>query len=971
MIETAERTIIRVVVTNPWRMEDPASRVIDYPAWTEGVVADYLPASEVEYGPDDVLVTLNGVPVDGDEWGTTPVAAGECVTVIPRIGEAVTVVYAVVQVAIIIAGVLVAADQAKRAKIQAHHAARRASRRAAMMDGSAVYGWNGVQNTTEPGRSIPILLGEHRVGGQIVYAEPREGLSTKLLDMVILISQGEVAGPKGGNLTADAAGMQINGATPSDYPGITIDHRVGSPTQTAMAKILPTKVPRNTTVNGKTLAIGVAETYTMQADRSAVTFTFKLPNGIWYTNPPSYVSWWNFKANLRARWRTYPGGAFGSWTNFSSGWIAGQHNLYTGGFAYTKPAQFQWKSPDLTSGHYEFEVELLSYSNVTSSAGWTFTVDTTNTRVVFAEASEFFEPLMRYPTRALVGVTALASEKLGGVPPTITAIWQGLLLRQYTQVPGATLVSSSSGATNSGAGSNAFSDGTVNFTTLGVKPGDLVTITDAGTGSSSNEGTFYVVTVPTTTSLVLQTVGQADPGFDNGTGVTYTIQSTTGVYSTAFTRNPAWQILNILADTDWGGGGDLVWHQDFDIQSFIDSADFCDGLVSRGVTDPIVGESANGRNRPGDASNIFRVDSSNPSRFDNVKVDDTLVIDDTSLAGSYRIDAILNSSTLRCSTTAGADPGWSNASGATWSINGTERRFLSDFYIDDQTDMWAAANAIAKNARCAILWVNGKLYLRPDESTSVVAVISSDLIVPGSFRREYIGTVQAANILEGQFLNAEKDYEQDVVRYEDPAVFTNSETHNPQRIEMFGKTRQTDAIRTVKYQALSNRYERKAIAFKIPTTGLALIWGDRIRLGSDILPHETIEQGADLWPSAVVVSATATTVTFDRDVYLDANYSRVTIQDQDDDSITTVTFNSLTGWTRTLTVGSWPDFTPAEGDIAVLTVLYGDSTTPYDFKIVEIVDDGDGTRELKCVPFNTNLYTEADDPDTAPTFDVT
>ncbi len=825
--------ITRVVVNDPWRISEPDGREITEMDHTGGALADYLPPELEGYTDQDVTVSLNGRPISDLSWKLLKPRPGDTVAVIPTVGDLTTIV---IQVVIIVAGIIISMDQAKRAKIQAHHAARRAARKAAMLDGSAIYGWNGVQNTTEAGRSIPILLGRHLVGGQIVYVEPRQDTNGKVLDMVLVISQGETAGPVGGNITGAGANLLINGAPLSDYPGITVDSRNGTSTQSAMKKILPTTVPRSKTNINKQMATGVAESFITLPNRSHASFMIRVPYGVWFTgSPPGMITQAPCTISMRARFRDYPSGSFGSWITFNH-----QTTAYfvrtAGGAIKAKPTHFEWKSPQLsdTSARKEFEIELVSIAITTT---FTPTIDTTNTRIMLSEAREFSEQPNRYIGTAVVGVSALGSEKLGGVPPTITHLHDGLLLRVY---------------------------------------------------------------------------------------------SDTTTYTEQFTRNPAWHILNILGDTEWGGGGRLLWASDFDIQSFIDAAAFCDGIVSRGTTNPLSSGTATCTTVAG-TNKIQISGAGDPSRFDSVKVDDSFQIQTGADAGSYAVDEIINSSAIKVRNLVPntGNPSFTGATGANWLINGTEKRLLSDFYIDDQTDMWEACHAIARNARCAILWVNGKIALVPDQAGSAVQIISKDLIVKGSFRREYVGGFKAANIYEAQFLNEDKDYEQDVVRYEDPAVITDDESHIPARVAMFGKTRQTDVIRSVKYHVFSNRYERRPISFQVPAAGLALIWGDRFRLGTDVQPYESLEDGADLWPTAIVVSADASSVTLDRDIYLDSDYGRVSIQHQDTDVISDVEFNTVSGWTRTLEGISWgAEGQPEAGDIALCRIVYGNNTTP-------------------------------------------
>ncbi len=874
----AERIVRRVVVNDPWQPASQAGRTIEERPYTGGALRSYLPPECHGYGEQEFVCGVNGLVIPEAAWDTLVPRPGDSVQVIPRVADPVTAVLIGVNIVLAAAGIWSAADQARRAKIQAHHAARRAASQAAHMADSSTYGWTGIHNTTEPGRPIPLLFGEHRVGGQIVYAEPRHGIkSSPLVDMVIVISQGEVAGPKGGNLTHDDARLLIDGTPLSDWSGVVVDSRNGTKTQSAMAKVLPSFVPRNTTPNiGYILYQNKASTgstlYITQPNRAWIRFIIRAPYGFRYDNPAGgpNKSVSSGTATVRMRWRSYPSGGFGAWLTVPFTRAAYPTNQSYGAAISIAPMQFE--SPALALDRYEFEIEVTAFTvahGTVSNFNW----------ITLIEAQEFSEAPQRYIGQAVCALANLPASRLRGSPPTVTAIWQGLKLRVY---------------------------------------------------------------------------------------------SDTTTYTEEFTRLPAWHILNILANTDWGGGGLLDWDQDFDLQSFIDAATFHNALIGRGVTDPIVDEDGNGDTVAG--SNKFKVSGATINgRFTDgtVKIDDTLVLEGGADAGSYRIATIQSDGVLLVTETDGSATSFTGATGANWHIDGTEPRFLCDYYIDGQTELWEAVNAIANTCRSAIVWVNGKVALIPDQSSSVVQVIGKDMIVPGSLQIEYMSRRAAANITEVQFLNADKDYEQDVARYEDPQALTDGDPHIPTRIEQFAITRPTHAIRQAKFHALSNNYEPFSIILKVHAQALALVWGDRFRLGEDLRAYRSLEY--DLHQSAIVVSATATTVTLDRDVYIDtSNAVYVSIQHIADDTIDdTVQVDSPSGaWTRVLTVGAWAT-TPAAGDSAVLHTVFGDSSTPQDFKVISITEDGDAVRELRAVPFNVNLYTDADDPDTAPTFDVT
>lgn len=957
----AERTVLVadvVDVFNPQRGR--RSGLIPY---VEGMtVLDAIPRDRLAKDPTSYKTSLNGGVVPWRERADTRLKPGDSLTCIvqPQVTGAVALVITVVTAVI---SAWQAWDAGKRAKIQAHHAARRAARKAQQMADSHTYGWEGIRNSVTPGRPIPLLYGRHRVGGQFVYAETRADTGKKsVLDTVLVVSEGEVEGLEPGTIL-------INGAPTSEYTGITVANRAGTLTQTRMSEVYPTLVPRTLNKPGNNLDLTGASptTYLSQPGRTGFQLSINTPSGCGITTSAGQGS---FQGTVRfdfsLRWRAWPSGAFSSPVTFSSKVMRTYGSGPIGGLAASLNGNtrinVQFKTPTLALDRYELELTLtniqLTYKQNRSPFPGVPTptpVYDTSKPVVLTEVREFNESPQVFPKLAVLGFSAIASDKLGGGLPEITSIWKGLKVCVYTAAVGDIIDSDSSGVTNGGAGTDNFNTGAVNWVTLGVQPGDILNITDSGSGPSSQEGKYRILTV-SASQLTVETLEGNDPGWSNGTNVTYTIETRSGVCTEQYSQNPAWVTFDILSHPDHGGGAYLNAAKDFDQQSFIDAADFCDVLIPRGLTDPIDSDtsgSTNGGSNQFNAPAAFRFPGSG-----GVRVDDTLVILSGADAGSYRIDSVFDQSLL-VSTVTGGTVTFTGTSGFSWEIRNTERRCKADHYFDGGTNVWEAANAVAKNARLALVRSGGKIRLIPDNTGAVVQYFGMGNIIKGSFSIQYLSHSNLANRIEVQFADEDKDWTQQIVELEDPQVLANNLPVIKTQIEAFGVTRATQAMRIAKYHYMSNRNERMLVNFEVAADAIALEWGDLFKLNHDAVFHRTLNAfgGTTIYPSGRVIRREGSDIVLS-DVpieWLD-NLQFVTIRHQDDTTSTAISFYPSGTLSDRIPDSGLDKVQP--GDVWTTDTPFVDSPSQILWQVTSITRSGDNRRKISAVSHNPDMYSD-------------
>lgn len=416
--------ILRTLVADPWRPRD--TRETEWLPTTGGSLRDYLPAECLAPDTDPALFTVshNGRVLGAAAWGAVIPRDGDGIVVSLRpLGLEVAVIAIVAQVI----SFAIAWNENKRAKIQAHHAARRAAAQAEQMGDSMIYGWHGAQNTTEPGRPIPVLYGRHRVGGHVVFAETRLGLSAgqAALDMVLVISEGEVQEMEGLTTT-----VEINGKPITAYPGVSATARTGTTIQSMIPSGWSGATPSATQAMAVTLVLGTPVVVVTAANVDGYEVKIESPAGV---NPSGLA----ITGAAPGGGVTTPGGTAryevrvrhrinGSGAPFTlAGTLKSGPILCPASIAGSGPTSQTFKLGTLlTPGMYDVEVTLMVWTAIVPSP-YVFTGFYGSSRVELTALRSFREFGPRFPGLAILGFSALPSASLSGALPNVTSVWKG------------------------------------------------------------------------------------------------------------------------------------------------------------------------------------------------------------------------------------------------------------------------------------------------------------------------------------------------------------------------------------------------------------------------------------------------------------------------------------------------------------------------------------------------------------------
>lgn len=399
------------------------------------------------------------------------------------------------------------------------------------LQSSNTYGFSGITNGTRIGAPIPVVYGEHRVGGQLIAAMVKPEADSDVLHLLFGMSEGEVV---------SIGDVEINQQPIANYAGVSTETRNGLNAQPAV---------------------------TLFGDKAGVTYDADA------ALTTSFITYTTIGLNLNAFEvkLTFPGGLFtlsgsGSFFNASVS-VEVDYKLTSSGTWTTGPRltyQHSTRSvlrrtirvDGLAGGRYDIRVRRTTIESTASTL-----VDAVRREAI----TELVNDGYTYPNTALLAVRALGTNQLSGGLPRVTAkvygrwvrVWSGYSNTydvQFSRSPAWVVFDM---LTNERYGHGRFTwKKLYDVGTVSVTNGS-VNFTGSGTGwTAATLRKGDVVYVPSLQAIGI--VATIDYGTQSGT-----------------------------FDQDWGGISQAgvayeVRSNDLDIRSFVDWDIFCGELVPNG-----------------------------------------------------------------------------------------------------------------------------------------------------------------------------------------------------------------------------------------------------------------------------------------------------------------------------------------------------------------------------------------------------
>lgn len=166
-----------------------------------------------------------------------------------------------------------------------------------------------------------------------------------------------------------------------------------------------------------------------------------------------------------------------------------------------------------------------------------------------------------------------------------------------------------------------------------------------------------------------------------------------------------------------------------------------------------------------------------------------------------------------------------------WAIFCDQKQLTFNYVLSQRTTVHDVLNMIARAGRAAYTWQTGKIGVIWDQANlPVVAMIAPYNIIAGSFSVNYVNDNTADEIVMN-FVNPDRNWEQDSVRVNVPNVIKNNNTVT---LDLDGCTNVSMAAREANLIAASQAFHRRRISWEMDIEGMIATRGDVVQFSHDL-----------------------------------------------------------------------------------------------------------------------------------------
>ncbi len=292
------------------------------------------------------------------------------------------------------------------------------------LDSSPTYSWGGMKLTAMQATPIPVVYGEHLLGGNLITCFVSSDGDKNYINMLIALAEGEIEGIMKSDLsgvctsTTDVPYVLINDNLLSNFTGVVWDYRLGTQDQTIIPGFEDIR-----TVEDVTGTLIVAKPETPSHPESIPSNGEGDPYR--FTTPNSDVQAFELMFHVPALYYASPSGGYGVegmgcrvWHKLTSlpdipeNWIDDGLLSIIGCSQNTLRRTF--RVDNLTAGQYDIEVQLM-WGN--------FGEPSFQNKLYLDQVVEINYDDLAYVHTALLSLKILATDKLsGGIPNVLTRI---------------------------------------------------------------------------------------------------------------------------------------------------------------------------------------------------------------------------------------------------------------------------------------------------------------------------------------------------------------------------------------------------------------------------------------------------------------------------------------------------------------------------------------------------------------------
>lgn len=262
-----------------------------------------------------------------------------------------------------------------------------------LAEGSRTYSWSGIMTTADVGIPIPVVYGEHKVGGNIINAYINSDGDKNYLNILLSLCEGEID---------SISSITINDQPAANYDGITVySDRLGTNTDTVIPNFQ--NLYDNYSIGQNLNSLGDNYIYTTLGSLvEGFEVQLSFPSGIFQMNTGNgQVESWT--VGIRIEYKLH---SAGSWTTFTDTTISATQRT---------DIKRYFRKEGLAAGQYDIRV-----TRTTEASGYYATGECQLSYVVEIRTDD-----LAYPNVAKLGVKAMATNQLNGTTPNISCVVKG------------------------------------------------------------------------------------------------------------------------------------------------------------------------------------------------------------------------------------------------------------------------------------------------------------------------------------------------------------------------------------------------------------------------------------------------------------------------------------------------------------------------------------------------------------------
>lgn len=260
-------------------------------------------------------------------------------------------------------------------------------------EGSPTYGWDGIRTTRDATLPVPIVYGEHKLGGNVINEYVWTDGNNNYLNTLLALAEGEIE---------SISDIKINENPIANYDGVTQYTRMGTNAQTVIPNFedLHNIIP----VNVQLLKNNAYTYTTIDEDVEAFELKLQLPGGLYQVDSTSgTVQSWSVTYRVEYKLTTS-----GTWIDLG---------LTTISDVTRSAIRRVYRKDGLTAGKYDIRVTKTSDdSSLTPNQTGDFYIQSID---------EIKTDNLIYPNTALLGIRTLATEQISGASPNYSVIVRG------------------------------------------------------------------------------------------------------------------------------------------------------------------------------------------------------------------------------------------------------------------------------------------------------------------------------------------------------------------------------------------------------------------------------------------------------------------------------------------------------------------------------------------------------------------